>query len=193
MIREDSKTNIFQDFLLDYFASNQEQWDVYAKSISLEFLREYSKNFDFMLRKLKELNKKNSDKLTRKDWKEGEIISNIITLREMIKVSNRAVDFEIRFKDIDETFVKVENEDELAELNKVITTIDNEELKEQDLVAEEKPLRSFQRLNFYYVYLISFVKEEQFRKDFYRDYLEDKNIITNINPNLANSSFISAV
>jgi|GEM_PF-1714242 len=63
--------------------------------------------------------------------------------------------------------------------------------KKQDLVGEGKSLQSFQRLNFYYVCLISFVKEEQFRRDFYNNYLSGKNIITNTNNNLVNSSSIS--
>ncbi len=162
-----------KNFLVNFFAENQKQWELTAKRIALLFLKTYYDNLDYISGEFDDfLNKKDQTKLTSKEYKKLAIIVDVIDLRNMVKIVNK--DIEIDYAKIDKNFRAILQEDKEAS-KKVINEIlgENKKIKSGDLQKQENQV-SFKELYLAYNYLINFVKVPDFRKKYYENFLTSK-------------------
>ena len=162
-----------KNFLVNFFAENQKQWELTAKRIALLFLKTYYDNLDYISGEFDDfLNKKDQTKLTSKEYKKLAIIVDVIDLRNMVKIVNK--DIEIDYAKIDKNFRAILQEDKEAS-KKVINEIlgENKKIKSGDLQKQENQV-SFKELYLAYNYLINFVKVTDFRKKYYENFLTSK-------------------
>ncbi len=157
----------YQYFSADIFAEDRKEWEPHAKNVALRFLLKYNENSNYILDKLESF-AKSRDSLTLNEVNQLKVISNLTSLYELLKFNNIAKDVDIDYQKIDAIFFEIKNQEEIAEITKAINTLENDKTTSE--------INSFGELSVWFNFLVSFVKNRDFRRSFYLDFLIQKDV-----------------
>lgn len=157
----------YQYFLADNFADTQKEWAPYTNNAAIRFLLKYNENLDYLINKMEGF-VKNHDHLTLNEINQLKIISNLTTLRELLKFNDNTKSVDIDYLKIDALFLEIKDQEEIEEITRAIDTLRTDNTMDKT--------NSFAELDDLFDFLISFVKYRDVRRSFYLNFLIQEGI-----------------
>ena len=105
---------------------------------------------------------KNHDHLTLNEINQLKIISNLTTLRELLKFNDNTKSVDIDYLKIDALFLEIKDQEEIEEITRAIDTLRTDNTMDKT--------NSFAELDDLFDFLISFVKYRDVRRSFYLNF-----------------------